>query len=138
MDVPIFEKQIILKRLQYLSLKKKSNFLKKWKNNEFFQFHVYDSKMIKNDLFCINLVSRESSKFFESFWSGIFFIRPFLLAIDALEKCDFEINSIFLSKKKISNLSQNCIFQGLLQPKGMVVWKKCPERKKFKILWTFA
>ena len=39
---------------------------------------------------------------------------------------------------KISNLSQNRICQGLLQPKGTVVWKKCPGRKKFKILWTFA
>ena len=67
MKFQIFEKKKFFKRLQNQSLKKKSKFLKKWKKNAFFPFHIYGSKMAKNDFFCVKPISWKSSKYLVTF-----------------------------------------------------------------------
>ena len=64
----------------------------------------------------------------------MFFIRPLVLAVEQLEKFKF-LN--FFKTPIFGKFSKIWIFQAVLRPKLMVVWKKFQETKSFKIVWIF-
>ena len=135
MNFQIFENKFVFKRLQNLSLKKKSKFLKKWKKNAFFPFHVYGCKIAKNVFFCVKPISWKSSKYFETSRSKKCFHTAISFGCRSTWNFQFFENFEIL---KFSKFSKNWKFQSLLQPKKMLVWKTFPEPKSFKILWIFA
>ena len=114
MNFPIFEKKIIFKRLQKLSLKKKSNFLKKWKNNVFFQFHVYCSKMAKNNFFAWIRFHAKVQSILNFFSPGHFFHTTIPFGCKSIWKMRFwdkfyffvfDQNIEFISKSHFSRAS---------------------------------
>ena len=64
----------------------------------------------------------------------MFFIRPLVLAVEQLEKFKF---LIFFKKLGFWKTQKFWIFQAVLRPKLMVVWKTFPVPKNFIIVWIF-